>query len=203
MAGKLKRAQVKKDGFNKKLALPYALKLDVFSIAMDDIYETFHNLNSGLVKRGLLPLENSVRGATYTALISDLMTESLASHAAGLVKNTHANGHPDLLPIGRYANDGEGRAEEGVEVKVTKKLSGAVDMHSASPAWYCVFTYIADYDTQPIVNREPTRFKNIWLAKLDATHFRKNERGERGTRTATPHKEGVKVLQSGLLYSDD
>ena len=51
----MKRAQVNRNGFNPSLKLPYALKLDVFAIAMDDIYEMLHNLNTGLVDRGHLP----------------------------------------------------------------------------------------------------------------------------------------------------
>lgn len=73
MAGpKMKRAQVNEDGFNKSLKLPYALRLDVFAIAMDDIYEMLHNVNTGFVDRGLLPFENSIRGAIYTGMLSDL-----------------------------------------------------------------------------------------------------------------------------------
>ena len=198
----MKRAQVNRGGFNAELALPYALKLDVFAIAMDDIYDMLHNLNTGLVDRGLLPFENSVRGAIYTGVLSDLLTEALANHAAGLVKNTRSNGHPDLLPAGRYMGNGAQGAEEGVEVKVTKKAGGAVDMHGARPAWYCVFRYLADYETEPVLNREPTRFTDVWLAQLNVEHFRKNPRGELGTRTATPDREGVRVLRAGWLYRD-
>ena len=35
---------------NTALDLPYALRLDVFSIAIDDIYEMLHNVNTGLVE---------------------------------------------------------------------------------------------------------------------------------------------------------
>lgn len=198
----MKRAQVNKDGFNTELDLPYALRLDVFAIAMDDIYELLHNVNTGLVDRGLLPFENSVRGAIYSGMLSDLLTEAVANHAAGLVKNAYNNGHPDLLPAGRYADNAEPAAEDGVEVKVTKKAGGAVDMHSDRPAWYCVFRYIADYATEPVLDREPTRFTDIWLARLDAKNFRKNERGPRGTRTATPHRQGLEVLRANWLYRD-
>lgn len=198
----MKRAQVNKDGFNAELELPYALRLDVFAIAMDDIYELLHNINTGLVDRGLLPFENSVRGAIYTGVLSDLLTEAIANHAAGLVKNTHNNGHPDLLPAGRYPGNGVLSAEDGVEVKVTKKAGGAVDMHSDRPAWYCVFRYVADYTTEPVLDREPTRFTDIWLARLDEKDFRKNPRGPRGTRTATPDREGVQRLRSSWLYRD-
>lgn len=196
----VKRARVDPDGFNGELELPYALRLEMFQIAMDDIYEILHNVNAGLVERGLLPFENSVRGAIYSGMLSDLLTEALSSHAIGLVKNEYSNGHPDLLPAGRYPGNSAASAEDGVEIKVTKKKSGAVDMHSDRPAWYCVFRYVADYSTEPIIDREPTRFTNIWLACLDESHFRKNERGPRGTRTATPHREGIEHLRANWLY---
>ncbi|HEU4738941.1 MAG TPA: hypothetical protein VFS54_07650 [Solirubrobacterales bacterium] len=198
----MKKASVNKDGFNAALKLPYALRPDVFAIAMEDIYELLFNLNTGLVKRGLLPFENSVRGAVYSGMLSDLLTEAVASHAKGLVKNRAHNGHPDLLPAGRYSGDAIPSAKAGVEVKVTKKKNGAVDMHSDRPAYYCVFRYEADYETEPVVDRSPTRFTDIWLAKLDAGDFRKNNRGPRGTRTATAHREGLKKLRKHWLYSD-
>jgi hypothetical protein len=196
----MKRARVDKKGFNSSLKLPYALRADVFGIVMEDIYDLLHNINGGLVGRSLLPLESSVRGAIYSGLLSDLTSEALASHAVGLVKNTHSNGHPDLLPAGRYKKDGAQSAPQGVEVKVTKNKNGAVDMHSDRGAWYCVFTYVADYTTEPVVDREPTRFTNIWLARLGAKDFRKNDRGPRGTRTATPNKKGLEKLRANWLY---
>lgn len=198
----MKRGKVNENGFNDDLDLPYALRLDVFRVVMEDIYDLLNNLNSGLVERGLLPFENSVRGAIYSGMLSDLLTEALASHAVGLVKNTYNNGHPDLLPAGRYVGDAEQAAEDGVEVKVTKNKSGAVDMHSDRPAWYCVFRYVGDYTTEPIVDREPTRFTNIWLAQFEAKDFRKNERGPRGTRTATLDRAGLEILRANWLYRD-
>lgn len=169
---------------------------------MEDIYELLHNVNTGLIDRGLLPFENSVRGAIYSGMLSDLLTEAMANHAGGLVKNRASNGHPDLLPAGHFTGDAAPSADEGVEIKVTKKESGAVDMHSDRPAWYCIFRYVADYKTEPIVDREPTRFTDVWLARLDETHFRKNERGPRGTRTATPHRGGIEHLHANWIYRD-
>jgi hypothetical protein len=198
----VERARVNSAGFNEELELPYALRLEMFAIAMDDIYEMLHNLNTGLASRGLLPLENSVRGAIYSGMLSDLLTEAMASHAIGLVKNGYKNGHPDLLPAGRFNEDSSQSAEEGVEIKVTKRASGAVDMHSDRRAWYCIFRYVADYKTEPVIDRKPTRFTNIWLARLNASHFRKNERGPRGTRTATPHRKGVEHLRANWVYRD-
>lgn len=199
----MKRAKVNSDGFNHELPLPYSMRLEDFSLAMDDVYVMLGNVNDALVGRGLLPLESSVRGAIYSGLLSDLLTVALAQHALGLTKNAYpSNPHPDLIPTGRYVNDAERSAEEGVEVKVTSKSGGGVDMHSARPSWYAIFRYEADYVTEPVVNREPTRFTQVWLARLDDADFRRNARGERGTRTATPHREGLKKLREGLIYVD-
>jgi len=170
---------------------------------MDDIYVLLGNINDGLTNRGLLRIEESVRGAIYSGLLSDLIAEALAKHSLGLVKNAYKNGHPDLLPKGRYANDAAQTAEEGVEVKVTGKPGGGVDMHGARPAWYAIFRYETDFETQPVVNRTPTRFTNIWLAQLVADDFRRNPRGELGTRTATPHREGLKKLREAWVYRDE
>ena len=97
-----------------------------------------------------------------------------------MVGNNYPNVHPDLLPKGRYAADRAQAADEGIDIKVTTKPWGAVDMHGVRPGWYCIFAYVADRETEPAVNRVPTYFSSIWLAKLDASHFRKNPRGELG-----------------------
>lgn len=199
----MKRATVKTAGFDRSKTLPYSLRFDDFALAMDDVYVMLGNVNDALASRGLLPLESSVRGAIYSGLLSDLMVAALSKHALGLTKNTYpSNPHPDLVPTGRYPNDAVRSAEEGVEVKVTSKAGGAVDMHGARPSWYAVFRYLADYTTEPVVDREPTRFTQVWLARLDEGDFRRNPRGELGTRTATPHREGVKKLREGLIYQD-
>ncbi len=194
------RAEVDTSAFNRALALPYALRRDHFAVAMTDIYEMLGTLNETLIQRGLLRIEESVRGAIYSGMLSDLIAEAVATHAPGLVTNNFPNGHPDLLPKGRYVDDAAQSAEEGVEVKVTNKPSGAVDMHGARPGWYCIFHYVADRVTEPVVARAPTYFANIWLAQLDASHFRKNPRGELGTRTATPDRGGIAHLKANWLY---
>ena len=199
----MQRATVEQNGFNTDLELPYSLRLTDFAAAMDDVYVMLANVNEALIGRGLLRFEESVRGAIYSGMLSDLVAAALAKHSLGLTKNAYKNGHPDLVPVGRYADDKVLSAEDGVEVKVTSKPGGGVDMHGARPAWYAVFRYEVDFETQPVVARAPTHFTNIWLAQLVADDFRRNARGELGTRTATPHREGLKKLRSAWIYRDD
>jgi hypothetical protein len=47
--------------------------------------------------RGLHRLDDMLRPATMSAMISDMLTASMAKHARTLVENNHFNGHPDLI----------------------------------------------------------------------------------------------------------
>jgi hypothetical protein len=43
-------------------------------------------------------------------------------------------------------------------------------------------------------------FCEIYLGKVTLTDFRKNPRGELGTRTATLHKSGIEKLRKNWIY---
>lgn len=45
-----------------------------------------------------------------------------------------------------------------------------------------------------------TAFSEVYLAPVTIDDFRRNARGELGTRTATLHKEGVKKLRENWIY---
>ncbi len=136
-------------------------------------------------------------------LISDMLTASIAKHSRSLVQNSYHNGHPDLLVRGRYANDAAKAGEEGVEIKTTRKTGGAVDTHGGRDQWMCVFVYKIDTQTEPAHNREAMQFTEIYLSKVTIADFRKNARGDLGTRTATLHRDGIKKLRSNWIYKLD
>ena len=141
-----------------------------------------------------------VRPAILSGMLSDMLTSSVAQHARALTENQYHNGHPDLLVQGRYPNDSEKSGEHGVEIKVTKKPGGAVDVHGARNQWMCVFVYAVDTETQPAIERAPLQFTEVYLGQVVTDDFRRNDRGELGTRTATLHREGIKKLRSNWLY---
>lgn len=197
------KAQVNPHGFVPGVTLPYGLRTNDFFSAMDDIYVAIDSINSGLQSRGLLRIEESVRGANFTALLSDLMVVALSKHALGLTKNMYSNGHPDLIQPGQHPDNAAQAASHGVEVKVTRGRGPAVDAHGARGAWWCVFRYAVDSETQPIINRAPTRFTHIWLAQLTGADFRDNPRHTPlGTRTSSPNRQGATKLRAGLVYLD-
>ncbi len=188
--------------FNKNRSLPYSLRLRDFESTMEDVYDFFFDVNTSLVGRGLDRLENMLRRAILSGVLSELVTESLAKHSRGLVVNRYHNGHPDLVKRGLYENDSVKSGEEGIEIKTTVRKGGAVDTHGARDQWFCVFVYQVDNVTEPATARAPLRFTEIYLAEVTTDDFRKNPRGELGTRTATLDRLGVKKLRDDWVYLD-
>ena len=187
---------------NPKAELPYSLRTVDFQIAMQDVYDLLHDINSLLVGRGLRRLDDMLRPAAMSGVISDLLTASLANHARTLTENRYFNGHPDLLVEGAYPNNAVQAGTEGVEIKSTRKAGGAVDMHGARGQWLCVFVYTVDNESEPARARHPMMFTEVYLAHVRSEDFRRNERGELGTRTATLHRDGIRKLREHWVYRD-
>lgn len=196
------KAQVLRNKFNSAAELPYSLRLADFEMAMQDVYDFFFDVNSNLVEKRIRRLDDLLRPAMMSGLLSDLLTSSLATHARSLTENRFFNGHPDLLVDGVYADNSVKSGSEGVEVKATKKAGGAVDTHGARNQWMCVFVYEVDNTSEPAIKRKPMRFKEVYLGEVTIDDFRKNARGELGTRTATLHADGIKKLRRNWIYLD-
>jgi len=189
--------------FNASAALPYALRIKDFEMAMQDVYDFFYDVNSRLAEKGLQRLDDMLRPAIMSGVLSDMLTASLATHSRTLTENRYFNGHPDLIVNGIYPVNAVKAGDEGVEVKTTRKRGGAVDTHGARDQWMCVFVYQVDNETEPAQDRSPMKFTEVYLGLVTVDDFRRNPRGELGTRTATLHREGIKKLRGNWLYLAD
>ena len=194
------RKTVDSTKFNQNAVLPYELRPQDFQMAMQDVYDFFFDVNSYLVKKGLQRLDDMLRPAIMSGVLSDMLTASLAKHSRTLTENRYFNGHPDLIVQGRYASNAVKAGTEGIEVKTTRKIGGAVDTHGARDQWMCVFVYAVDTVSEPARDRRAMTFLAVYLGKVAVDDFRKNPRSELGTRTATLHKEGIKKLRQNWLY---
>ena len=194
------RNRLHTEHFNPALQLPFELRQDDLRAAAQDVYDFFFDVNSGLVVKGLERLDDMLRPAIMSGVLSDMLTASLAKHSRALVVNGHFNGHPDLIVKGEYADDAVKAGERGVEIKTTRKAGGAVDTHGARAQWMCVFVYAVDNSRAPVRSRKPMTFTEIYLGQVTVADFRKNERGELGTRTATLHAEGIAKLRRSWVY---
>jgi hypothetical protein len=196
----IRRNQVDEAKLNRSAVLPFELRLKDFAMAMQDVYDFFHDVNVGLIERGLERLDDMLRPAIMSGFLSDMLTASLAKHSRTLTTNCYFNGHPDLVVRGVYPKNSIKAGSEGVEVKTTRKAGGAVDTHGARDQWMCVFVYRVDIETEPAREREPMTFTEVYLGRVSKADFRKNARGELGTRTATLHRQGIDKLRENWIY---
>ena len=194
------RASVDRSKFNPQAVLPYSLRLADFEMAMQDVYDFFHDVNANLSEKRIRRLDDILRPAMMSGFLSDLLTSSLANHSRTLTIKAYFNGHPDLIVEGVYPGNSVKAGEEGVEIKATRKSGGAVDTHGARAQWMCVFVYDVDNTTEPALDRRAMRFTEVYLGLVDVEDFRKNARSELGTRTATLHKEGIRKLRTNWVY---
>ena len=196
----IERNIVERTKFNKVAQLPYELRLQDFEMAIQDAYDFFFDVNSHLSKKGLQRLDEMLRPAIMSGVLSDMLTASLAKHSRVLIENQYFNGHPDLIVQGIYPDNAVKAGVEGIEIKTTRKTGGAVDTHGARNQWMCVFVYDLDTETEPARERKPMRFTEIYLGQVTVEDFRRNPRGELGTRTATLHRDGIKKLRENWIY---
>jgi hypothetical protein len=194
------RNTVDRDKLNTSAALPYQLRIEDFQMAMQDVYDFFFDVNSHLTAKGLQRLDDMLRPAIMSGVLSDMLTASLAKHSRTLTENQYFNGHPDLIVQGVYPENSVKAGDDGVEIKTTRKTGGAVDTHGAREQWMCVFVYAVDTEGEPACDRVPMRFTEVYLGRVTIDDFRKNARGELGTRTATLHADGIKKLRENWIY---
>jgi hypothetical protein len=185
---------------NSSAILPYELRSLDFQMAMQDVYDFFFDVNKLLTSKGLQRLDDMLRPAIMSGVLSDMISASLAKHSRVLRENQYFNGHPDLIVQGVYADDAAKAGTEGVEIKTTRNAGGAVDMHGARNQWLCVFVYEVDKETEPAADRRPMAFTEVYIGRVTIADFRKNARGELGTKTATLHKEGIRKFRENWVY---
>jgi len=198
----IRKAEVDPSKLNRKLTLPYQLRIADFQMAMQDIYDFFFDVNTYLLENGLQRLDDMLRPANLSGTLSDMLTDAVAKHSRTLIPNLYHNGHPDLIVRDRYPNNMV-KAGEGVEIKSTRRPGGAVDTHGARNQTLCTFVYEVDNDRSKAAHdRDPLMFREAYIAHVSEADFRRNPRSELGTRTATLDAAGIARYRESWVYLD-
>lgn len=188
---------------NPWAALPYGLQLAEIKFAMLEIYGALHDINRILFDRSGRRLEDTVLGNSLSGIISELLVKAIADQSPRLVRNERVGGHPDLLPVDYYDTTEVLHGEEGIEVKASIQ-KGGWQGHNPERSWVMIFRYKVDTTTTPFANREPTRFLQVLVARLEREDW--SFSGRRGTSRRTPTasitKTGMHKLRSNPIYQE-
>ena len=134
---------ITRDGFNPRAVIPYGCTTEHIRRAMDDFLEFLGFVNQQLATRKLLRLESFLMPANFSSMVGEFMTAAIPKYCPRLVKNCYHNGHPDMLPKGKFPGDSVLHATEGIEVKASRHSRGWQG-HNAENVWLMVFVFDAN-----------------------------------------------------------
>lgn len=163
-------------------------------------------VNQQLHKRQLSRLETMLMPANFSSVVGEFMAANIPKYCSTLVKNAYHNGHPDLLPLGRFPNNSQQHCNEGIEVKGSRYLRGWQG-HNAEECWLMVFVFDSNRpaDVAKGVGPKPFRFVMVAGAQLARDDWKFSGRSEtsRRTITASVTQSGYMKMTSNWIYRDD
>jgi hypothetical protein len=196
---------VNPSSFNPKCILPYSLTVKHIKQAMNEFLDFLEFVNRPLFKKGMPRLESFLMPANFSSIVGEFMNISIPKYCSSLVKNQHHNGHPDLLPKGRFPNEAVQYSNEGIEVKGSRHASGWQG-HNPEAVWLMVFYFDSNTsnDKRKGIPPKPFRFKGIYAAKLNENNWTFSGRSatSRRTITASVNRTGVDKMKANWIYED-
>lgn len=188
---------------NPSCKLPYGLTSEHILKAMNDFIDFLRFINTQLFSKGLPRLETFLMPANFSSIVGEYMNMSIPKYCCTLVKNRYHNGHPDLLPAGKFADDSAQHATEGIEVKGSRHSSGWQG-HNPESVWLLVFNFDsnASNDSRKGLAPKAFQFVGVYAAKLNKADwtFSGRSRTSRRTITASVNQNGVEKMKSNWVY---
>jgi hypothetical protein len=118
----------------------YGLTTDHIQKAMEEFLSFLGFINARLCSKNIHRLESFMMAANFSSLVGEFMGATIPKSCATLVKNRYHNGHPDLLPAGRFPGNAMQHGNEGIEIKASRYGRGWQG-HNAEDAWLMVFVF--------------------------------------------------------------
>ena len=195
--------QLSQNHLNQRARIPYDLTVDEIFNAITSVYKILNTLNTSLYDQVQRRLEDLILGNSLSGIISELLVKSISDHSQTLITNEKVGGHPDLLPIGFYDSRSVLHGDHGIEVKSSIQ-DGGWQGHNPEDAWVMIFRYVVDTATEPLEERQPTRFVQVLGAQLEKADWSfSGRKGEsRRTPTASITRTGVHKLRSNPIYQE-
>src|SRR5579863_3852996 len=117
-------------------------------------------VNIGLHSRDMMRLESLLMPSNFSSIVGEFMNVAIPTYCQGLVRNVYHNGHPDLIPTGRFAGNAVQYAHEGIEVKASRYLSGWQG-HNAEDSWLMVFVFESNRPADAATGALPRPFRFV------------------------------------------
>ena len=193
-------------GFNSKSQIPFALRPNHIRQSMQEFIDFLGFVNTSLASKQIPRLESFLMPANFSSMVGEFMNAAIPKYCKTLVKNTYHNGHPDLIPFGRFPRDAVQHDTEGIEIKGSRHTSGWQG-HNAEDCWLMVFVFDSNTvrDALSDIPPRPFRFVGVYGAQLtkDDWNFSGRSETSRRTITASVTRIGYTKMASNWIYRAD
>ena len=140
----------------------------------------------------------------FSSMVGEYMNITIPKYCPTLVKNQYHNGHPDLIPVGVFANNAVQHATEGIEIKGSRHMAGWQG-HNPEAVWLMVFVFDSNIsnDERKKIKPKPFSFKAVYAAKLEKNDWAFSGRSatSRRTMTASVTQSGVQKMKENWVYA--
>ena len=143
--------------------------------------------------------------ANFSSIVGEFIISSIPKHCPAIAKNQYHNGHPDLIPTGRFSDNSVQHSSEGIEVKGSRYISGWQG-HNPEKVWLMVFVFDSNRPIDAIkgIEAKPFRFVKVVAASLEKDDWSFAGRSEtsRRTITASVKSSGLEKMNANWIYRE-
>ncbi len=197
---------VNRNKFNALAKIPYKLTTDHLYLAMCEFVNFLGFINQQLNSKTIRRFESMLMPANFSSMVGEFMTATIPKHCPTLAKNQYHNGHPDLLPKGKFPGDAVQHGTMGIEVKASRYSRGWQG-HNPEECWLMVFVFDSNRPADAGKGIAPRSFlfRSVFLGQLTKEDWLFSGRSEtsRRTITASVTKSGFEKMKANWIYHDD
>lgn len=182
------------------------LKTKHIQQAMEEFIEFIGFINQQLNSKNMPRLESFLMPANFSSMVGEFMNTNIPKYCSKIVKNKYHNGHPDLIPKGKFPEDSVQYSDIGLEVKASRYSSGWQG-HNPESIWLMVFQFDSNTsrDIKKKIGPKSFIFRGVYAAKLEELdwNFSGRTKTSRRTITASVNKGGSTKMKENWIYEDN
>jgi hypothetical protein len=196
---------LKPKNFNKAAKIPFGCTVDHIRAAMQDFLSFLGFINVQLSTKDIPRLESFMMQANFSSLVGEFMGATIPKYCPTVRRNKYHNGHPDLLPTGKFPKDSMLHAEEGIEIKGSRHISGWQG-HNAEDVWLMVFVFDSNTVRDEALGIAPRPFRFVKVVGALITkkdwNFSGRSATSRRTITASVTRSGFEKMERNWIYRE-
>lgn len=173
--------------FNAEAKIPYGVTFEHIYQTMQAFAEFLKTVDSRLAENNMARLEEMLMPANFSSIVGEFIASNLPKHCPTIAKNAYHNGHPDLLPAGKYAlNAAQHAGADGIEIKASRYLK-SWQGHNPEDVWLMVFVFEAGRPTDVLKEAALVQFRflAVYGALLQKEDWSFAGRSQKSRRTIT------------------